>query len=44
MTTSINEVKYSILSNFNIFIQIFIADDEFIIAVSLSVNGGIKIF
>ena len=41
MTTSLNEVKYSILSNFNIF---FITDDEFIIAVSLSVNGGIKIF
>ncbi len=40
MTTSLNEVKYSILSNFNI----FITDDEFIIAVSLSVNGGIKIF
>ena len=43
MTTSINEVKYSILSNFNI-LFIFITDDEFIIAVSLSVNGGIKIF
>ena len=39
MTTSINEVKYSILSNFNILFS-FITDDEFIIAVSLSVSGG----
>ena len=43
MTTSINEVKYlsKILNNYLIS---FITDDEFIIAVSLSVNGGIKIF
>ena len=39
MTTSISEVKYSILGNFNTF-NSFNTDDEFIIAISLSVNGG----